>query len=113
MFATVLQNQKQSIAKKQRLGFVPINTACFTYLVSLIFIHQLTKRMKIMNKDKILELLANGAYLHSLENRFYHPSFRKGYRAMHSNNISFIAAQRVLGSRLQLNTETMIYKLAD
>lgn len=64
-----------------------------------------------MNKDKIVELLKDGAYLNSSEGRFYHPSFRKGYRAMRMTNISFIAAGRVLGSELQYNADTQIYKL--
>jgi hypothetical protein len=66
-----------------------------------------------MNKVKILELLADGAYLNSKEDRFYHPSFRKGYRAMTWTNISFAAAQKALGSKLAYDPETTIYKIAN
>ena len=46
-----------------------------------------------MNKAKIVELLRDGAYLNIAEGRFYHPSFRKGYRALQVSNISFAAAE--------------------
>jgi hypothetical protein len=64
-----------------------------------------------MNKDKIIELLQDGAYLNALEYRFYHPSFRKGYRAMRSSDISFMAAMRALGAKLVYSRETQTYKL--
>jgi hypothetical protein len=59
-----------------------------------------------MNKDTIIALLLDGAYLDHATNRFYHPSFRKGYRAMRSTAISFMAAQRALGNKLQYDIET-------
>lgn len=65
-----------------------------------------------MNKDKIIELLQDGAYLNALEYRFYHPSFRKGYRAMRNSDISFMAASRALGAKLVYSRETQTYKLA-
>jgi hypothetical protein len=49
-----------------------------------------------MNSQKILDLLLDGAYLNSTEYKFYHPSFRKGWRKMSSNNISFSAAESKL-----------------
>ena len=66
-----------------------------------------------MNKDKIIELFKNGAYFNSAENRFYHPSFRKGFRTMYFSDISFIAAKRVLNNQLVYNAETTISKLAN
>lgn len=64
-----------------------------------------------MNKDKIIELLNDGAYLNSTEQKFYHPSFRKGYRKMRWSDISFSAAHNALGKKLSYNEETTIYKL--
>ena len=49
-----------------------------------------------MNSQAILELLLDGAYLNSTEYKFYHPSFRKGWRKMCSSNISFAAAEKQL-----------------
>jgi hypothetical protein len=49
-----------------------------------------------MNSQAILELLLDGAYLNSTEYKFYHPSFRKGWRKMSSSNISFAAAEKQL-----------------
>lgn len=49
-----------------------------------------------MNSQAILELLLDGAYLNSTEYKFYHPSFRKGWRKMSSSNISFAAAESKL-----------------
>jgi hypothetical protein len=49
-----------------------------------------------MNSQTILDLLLDGAYLNSTEWKFYHPSFRKGWRKMSSSNISFSAAESKL-----------------
>lgn len=49
-----------------------------------------------MNSQAILALLLDGAYLNSTEYKFYHPSFRKGWRKMSSGNISFAAAEKQL-----------------
>ena len=64
-----------------------------------------------MNKAKIVELLRDGAYLNIAEGRFYHPSFRKGYRALQVSNISFAAAEKVLGDALKYDSETKVYKI--
>lgn len=64
-----------------------------------------------MNKDKIIELFQNGAYLNALKYRFYHPSFKKGYRAMRNSDISFMTASRALGAKLVYSRETQTYKL--
>ena len=65
-----------------------------------------------MNKDKIIGLLLDGAYWNQAEEKFYHPSFRKGYRAMRWSNISMYAAKKALGDKLAYNNETTIFKLA-
>ena len=64
-----------------------------------------------MNKDKIIELLKDNAYYSTAENRFYHPSFRKGYRAMRWSDISLAAAKRALGDQIEYDPETGITKL--
>lgn len=62
-----------------------------------------------MNKDKIIELLKDGAYFDSREDKFFHPSFRKGWRKMRWTNISWAAAERALHG--QLTNENRIYKI--
>jgi hypothetical protein len=72
-----------------------------------------TKRGNKMNKDKIIALLEDGAYLDFKNNQFFHPSFRKGWIKMRESNISWKAADRMHGmfgtKRLQQTNE--IYKL--
>ena len=65
-----------------------------------------------MNCQKIIELLLDGAYLEVASYRFYHPSFRKGWRKMSSSNISFCAAERVLREMGKpVNYENGIYSV--
>ncbi len=52
-----------------------------------------------MNKDKLIQLLEDGAEFRVREDKFVHPSFRKGFRALHVSNISWAAVQRVHGPR--------------
>jgi hypothetical protein len=47
-----------------------------------------------MNKAKIIELLLDGAVFNSKESKFYHPSFRKGWRKLTYGNISWQAVRR-------------------
>jgi hypothetical protein len=47
-----------------------------------------------MNSEKIVELLLDGAYQEG--NKFFHPTFRKGYRTISSSNISFQSAMNKL-----------------
>ena len=49
-----------------------------------------------MNSQTILDLLLDGAYLNSTEWKFYHSSFRKGWRKMSSGNVSFSSAESKL-----------------
>lgn len=64
----------------------------------------------IMNKETLIGLFETGAYFVVGEYRIYHPSFRKGWRKLTPGNISLSAAQRALGSRLQLVDG--VYKIA-
>ncbi len=68
-----------------------------------------------MNKDKIIELLKDGAWLDTKEDKFFHPSFRKGWRKMTLSNISFSAAFRELyhNQKIQMldENEKGIYKI--
>ena len=60
-----------------------------------------------MNKAKMIELLEDGAYVSFVgwDGKFFHPSFRKGYRTLNHGNISWVAVQNAHGvfgtSRLQ------------
>ena len=65
-----------------------------------------------MNKSQIIDLLKDGAYLDSAQQRFYHSSFiRKGWRAMTWQNISFSAAQTALkGTKYEVAYNDGIYK---
>jgi len=63
--------------------------------------HLNTKEIE-MNKAKMIELFLDGAYFAIAEERFYHPSFRKGYRSITNGNISLVAAQRALGDSMKL-----------
>jgi hypothetical protein len=48
-----------------------------------------------MNKDKIIALLEDGAYL--AEEKLYHASFRKGFSKCWYSDISWQAVKRVHG----------------
>jgi hypothetical protein len=54
------------------------------------------ERQHIMNSQTILTLMLDGAYLNVGESKFYHSSFKKGFRTMLSSNISFVSAQKKL-----------------
>lgn len=54
-----------------------------------------------MNSQKIIDLLLNGAYHEG--DKFFHPSFRKGYRRLSVSNISFQSALRKLGAQVKFN----------
>lgn len=67
-----------------------------------------------MNKAKIIELMEDGATFDRKNCKFFHPSFRKGYRKMTSGNISWQAVEREHGqfrsNRLKEN-ENGVYSL--
>ena len=50
-----------------------------------------------MNKAKMIELLETGAYFDWRNSKFYHPSFRKGFRKISWTNISWQAVEREHG----------------
>lgn len=62
-----------------------------------------------MNKDKIIKLLEDGAYLDSAASKFYHPSFRKGWRKITLSNISMWAALAAL--RGVVTSEESVWKI--
>ena len=47
-----------------------------------------------MNAQQIIDLFLDGAYHHC--DKFYHPSFRKGFRTIKFSNISLISAKKQL-----------------
>lgn len=52
-----------------------------------------------MNSQKIVELMLDGAYLqrdYQNGDKFFHPSFKKGWRKLRWSNISFQAAIKKL-----------------
>lgn len=61
-----------------------------------------------MNSQKILELFLDGAYHH--DNKFYHHSFRKGYRTIKPSNISLISAEGKLRDMGKFSYESGITK---
>jgi hypothetical protein len=66
-----------------------------------------------MNKDKMIELLEDGAYFDLLDEKFFHPSFRKGWRKITSGNISWWAVKRYYSNSGRLvSTEKLVYSLA-
>ena len=50
-----------------------------------------------MNKAKLIELLKDGAVFDTREEKFYHPSFRKGWRKLTFSDISWQAVLREVG----------------
>jgi len=63
-----------------------------------------------MNKDKFIELLKDGASMDELDSKFYHPSFRKGWRKVTSGNISWWAAKTALRSEL-VCSDKLVYTI--
>jgi len=61
-----------------------------------------------MNKDKFIELLKDGASMDVLEYKFFHPSFRKGWRKVTPGNISWQAAKSALRNEL-VSTSKCVY----
>jgi hypothetical protein len=61
-----------------------------------------------MNSQKILELFLDGAY--EQDGKFYHPSFRKGWRKLGFGNISYDSAWMKLLKANQLIKENGITK---
>jgi hypothetical protein len=65
-----------------------------------------------MNKLQIIALLEDGAYFDVLENKFFHPSFKKGWRKMRSSDISWGAVQNHFCGTTQLvSDDKLVYRL--
>ena len=67
-----------------------------------------------MNRDKIIALLEDGAFFDWKNYKFFHPSFRKGWRKMSWTDISWSAVERLHGKfgTKRLQEFDGIYKLA-
>lgn len=50
-----------------------------------------------MNKETMIELLETGAYFDVIECKFFHQSFRKGFRTIKPSNISWLAVEKIHG----------------
>jgi hypothetical protein len=65
-----------------------------------------------MNKLQIIALLEDGAYFDVLANKFFHPSFRKGWRKMKESNISWSAVEnQFFGTKRLVCDDNLIYRL--
>jgi hypothetical protein len=47
-----------------------------------------------MNSTKIIELLRDGATFDALADKFFHPSFRKGWVKLKSTDVSWVSVRR-------------------
>ena len=63
-----------------------------------------------MNSTKIVELLEAGATFDAKADKFFHPSFRKGWVKLTDTNISWVSVKRKQGDRLAV-TEGLVYSL--
>jgi hypothetical protein len=67
-----------------------------------------------MNKQTLIQLLEDGAYFDWVNQQFFHPSFRKGFRKVNKFDISWQAVERAHGifGTNRLQQENNIYRLA-
>jgi hypothetical protein len=63
-----------------------------------------------MNSTKIIELLKDGATFDALADKFFHPSFRKGWVKLKSTDVSWVSVRRKHGNLLAV-TEELVYTL--
>jgi hypothetical protein len=63
-----------------------------------------------MNSTKIIALLEDGATFDAKADKFFHPSFRKGWVKLSTHNISWVSVTRKHGGRLAV-TEGLVYSL--
>jgi len=68
-----------------------------------------------MNKETLIALLETGAEFDHREGKFFHPSFRKGWRKLKWNDISWQAVDREHGiwGTKRLQETGGIIRLAD
>jgi hypothetical protein len=67
-----------------------------------------------MNRDQMIALLEDGAYYDRKEEKFFHPSFRKGWRKIKMTNISWYAVERAhgaWGTKRLVNNDSAVYRL--
>jgi len=64
-----------------------------------------------MNSTKIISLLEDGATFDALADKFFHPSFRKGWVKLTIGNISWTSVVRKHGARL-IKTDKLVFSLA-
>lgn len=66
-----------------------------------------------MNKETLIKLLEDGAYFDYLNQQFFHPSFRKGWRKITKHDISWQAVERAHGAfkTNRLQCENNIFRL--
>jgi hypothetical protein len=67
-----------------------------------------------MNKETLIQLLEDGATFDWINQQFFHPSFRKGWRKVSKFDISWQAVERTHGifGTKRLQQENNIYRLA-
>jgi hypothetical protein len=66
-----------------------------------------------MNKLQIIALLEDGAYFDVLAHKFFHPSFRKGWRTMRSSDISWCAVKNQFWNSKRLTCDDkLVYRLS-
>ena len=80
------------------------------YYLSTVTLIVSTAKEREMNSTKILELLEDGATFDALAEKFFHPSFRKGWVKLTDTNISWVSVTRKHGDRLAVN-EGLVYSL--
>jgi hypothetical protein len=67
-----------------------------------------------MNKAQMIDLLEDGAYYSRKEEKFFHPSFRKGWRKIKMTNISWYAVEKEhgnWGTKRLVNDDSSVYRL--
>ena len=65
-----------------------------------------------MNKVQMIALLEDGAYFDVLANKFFHPSFKKGWRTIKSSNVSWGAVQKeFFHTKRLVSDDKLVYRL--
>jgi hypothetical protein len=61
-----------------------------------------------MNSTKIIDLLKDGATFDALADKFFHPSFRKGWVKLKSTDVSWVSVRRKYSDSLAV-TADLVY----
>jgi len=71
------------------------------------------RKVNKMNKSTLIQLLEDGATFDAIEYKFFHASFRKGFRTIKPTSIAWLAVQREHGifGTCRLVQENNIYRL--